>query len=502
MTDAGLKAIIDKLWDNFWSSGISNPISVIEQMTYLIFMKLYDGKEIQNANIAEAQNKEYTGFFDKKDKYKDEDGKEKEKSRQHLRWSEFKQLSDPEEMLKLVRDEAFPLLSEINPIFKNAVWHINKPSLLDEAIKTLDGIDFSDKGDTKGDLYEYMLSKLSQAGTNGQFRTPRHIINMMVKLVDPKPTDKICDPACGTAGFLCSALHYMLEKATSDSFKEISPIFADKLSESDRKKLETECLYGFDFDSTMVRIATMNLILHNIDAPNINNLDTLSKNYNEPDKYDVVLANPPFTGSLDASDINPKLKATVSTKKTELLFMALFTRLLNMGGRGAVIIPTGVLSTESKAHKSIRETLVENNQLEAVISMPSGVFKPYAGVATAVLVFTKGGQTENVWFYEMENDGKSLDDKRNDIDKNDIPDIVEKYKTKTESEKSFNVSLKELQENEYNLLPSRYKKVEYKPMEFEYTPQEYIDKLLEMEKQSITLLEGLKEKLGEGLCSV
>jgi len=499
MTDKELKAIIDELWKQFWSSGISNPINVIEQMTYLIFMKLFDSREIQKTNNAKDQNKKYTGFFDIKDKYIEYiDGKEveQEKSRQPYRWSEFKQITDPDEMLKIVRDEAFPLLAKISPIFKNAVWHINKASLLDVAIKTLDRINFSEKGDTKGDLYEYMLSKLSQAGTNGQFRTPRRIIDMMVKLVDPKPTDKICDPACGTAGFLFSALHYMLEKATSEEFKSEYPTMADKLSKTDREKLETECIHGFDFDSTMVRISTMNLILHDIEVPQINNVDTLSKNFDESNKYDVVLANPPFTGSLDEKDINPKLKAVVNTKKTELLFLALFLRLLNMGGRGAVIVPLGVLSTDANAYKLLREKLIESNQLEAVITMPSGVFKPYAGVATAILVFTKGGQTEKVWFYEMTNDGLSLDDKRNPIKENDIPDIVEKYKTKAESEKSFNISLKELQENDYNLLPSRYKKIEYKAVEFAHTPQEYIEKMLKLEHQAISILESLKERVG------
>ena len=492
MTDRELKAIIDELWKQFWSSGISNPINVIEQMTYLIFMKLFDAREIQKANIAKAQNKAHKGFFDIKEK--DADGNEID--RQPLRWSEFKQITDPEEMLKLVRDEAFPLLGKINPIFKNAVWHINKASLLDVAVKTLDGIDFAGKGDTKGDLYEYMLSKLSQAGTNGQFRTPRHIIDMMVKLVDPKPTDKICDPACGTAGFLCSALHYMLEKATSEGMKEISPILADTMSESDRKKMETECFYGFDFDSTMVRISTMNLILHDIEVPHIKNVDTLSKNYDESDKYDVVLANPPFTGSLDENDINPKLKAAVNSKKTELLFMSLFTKMLNMGGRGAVIIPTGVISNANKAFQGVREKLIENNQLEAVISMPSGVFEPYTGVETAILVFTKGGQSENVWFYEMEHDGFTLDKRREFSNKNDIPDIIEKYKAKAESKKSFNVPLKDLRENEYNLLPSRYKEIEYKTVDFSHTPEEYIEQMLEIEKRAITILERLKEKVG------
>lgn len=480
MTDKEFKAIIDELWNTFWSSGISNPISVVEQMTYLIFFKMFEEQENLKDKKAKIFQKERESFF---------------AGRDELRWSNFKQLA-PDAMLKIYREKVFPLLGSINAAFNDATCLITKPSLLDTAVQTLDKMDFSDGSDRKGDIYEYMLSKLATSGTNGQFRTPRHIIGMMVKLIKPTPQDKICDPACGTGGFLCGAYHYILESNTSEEMKEVSPILGDKLSDSDRHNIDQKVFYGREFDITMYRIGLMNMILHNIRPYNVKHTDSLSKDSQEENTYSVVLANPPFTGSLDESDIDPHLTAIVKTKKTELLFMAKFIKMLEIGGRAAVIIPTGVLSTDSKAHKTLREKLIEQNRLDAVISMPSGVFKPYAGVATAVLIFTKGEPTKSTWFYEMENDGFTLDDKRNEIEENDIPDIIEKYKTKAESNKSFNVSIEDLRENEYNLLPSRYKKIEYTPPTFEHTPLEYVQILLDSERKSIELLESLKEKLG------
>lgn len=480
MTDKEFKAIIDELWNTFWSSGISNPISVVEQMTYLIFFKMFEEQENLKDKKAKIFQKERESFF---------------AGRDELRWSNFKQLA-PDAMLKIYREKVFPLLGSINAAFNDATCLITKPSLLDTAVQTLDKMDFSDGSDRKGDIYEYMLSKLATSGTNGQFRTPRHIIDMMVRLIKPTPQDKICDPACGTGGFLCGAYHYILESNTSEEMKEVSPILGDKLSDSDRHNIDQKVFYGREFDITMYRIGLMNMILHNIRPYNIKHTDSLSKDSQEENTYSVVLANPPFTGSLDESDIDPHLTSMVKTKKTELLFMAKFIKMLEIGGRAAVIIPTGVLSTDSKAHKTLREKLIEQNRLDAVISMPSGVFKPYAGVATAVLIFTKGEPTKSTWFYEMENDGFTLDDKRNEIEENDIPDIIEKYKTKAESNKSFNVSIEDLRENEYNLLPSRYKKIEYTPPTFEHTPLEYVQILLDSERKSIELLESLKEKLG------
>lgn len=480
MTDKEFKAIIDELWNTFWSSGISNPISVVEQMTYLIFFKMFEEQENLKDKKAKIFQKERESFF---------------AGRDELRWSNFKQLS-PDAMLKIYREKVFPLLGSINAAFNDATCLITKPSLLDTAVQTLDKMDFSDGSDRKGDIYEYMLSKLATSGTNGQFRTPRHIIDMMVRLIKPTPQDKICDPACGTCGFLCGAYHYILESNTSEEMKEVSPILGDKLSDSDRHNIDQKVFYGREFDITMYRIGLMNMILHNIRPYNVKHTDSLSKDSQEENTYSVVLANPPFTGSLDESDIDPHLTNIVKTKKTELLFMAKFIKMLEIGGRAAVIIPTGVLSTDSKAHKTLRQKLIEENQLEAVISMPSGVFKPYAGVATAVLVFTKGGQTQKTWFYEMENDGFTLDDKRAPIAENDIPDIISKYENKEESSKSFNVTLDELKENEYNLLPSRYKKIEYVAPTFEHTPQEYVQLMIEAEKKSLKLLENLQKQLG------
>lgn len=480
MTDKEFKAIIDELWNTFWSSGISNPISVVEQMTYLIFFKMFEEQENLKDKKAKIFQKERESFF---------------AGRDELRWSNFKQLV-PDAMLKIYREKVFPLLGSINAAFNDATCLITKPSLLDTAVQTLDKMDFSDGSDRKGDIYEYMLSKLATSGTNGQFRTPRHIIDMMVRLIKPTPQDKICDPACGTGGFLCGAYHYILESNTSEEMKEVSPILGDKLSDSDRHNIDQKVFYGREFDITMYRIGLMNMILHNIRPYNVKHTDSLSKDSQEENTYSVVLANPPFTGSLDESDIDPHLTNIVKTKKTELLFMAKFIKMLEIGGRATVIIPTGVLSTDSKAHKTLRQKLIKENQLEAVISMPSGVFKPYAGVATAILVFTKGGQTQKTWFYEMENDGFTLDDKRAPIAENDIPDIIAKYENKEESSKSFNVTLDELKENEYNLLPSRYKKIEYVAPKFEHTPQEYVQLMIEAEKKSIALLEKLQKNLG------
>lgn len=481
MTDKEFKAIIDELWNTFWSSGISNPISVVEQMTYLIFFKMFDMQEQQKDRKAKHFKKERHGFFE---------------GRENLRWHNLIQETDPNKLLKTYREKVFPLLGEINAAFKDSVCLISKPSLLDVAMHTINDMDFSDGSDRKGDIYEYMLSKLATSGTNGQFRTPRHIIDMMVRLIKPTPQDKICDPACGTGGFLCGAYHYILESNTSDDMKEISPVLGDKLSDADRHNIDQNVFFGREFDPTMYKIGLMNMILHNIRPYNIKHQDSLSKDAQEEDKYTLVLANPPFTGSLDESDIDPHLTGMVKTKKTELLFMAKFIKMLEIGGRASVIIPTGVLSTDSKAHTTLRQKLIEENQLEAVISMPSGVFKPYAGVATAVLVFTKGGQTQKTWFYEMENDGLTLDDKRTPIEENDIPDIIAKYAKKEESSKSFNVTYDELKENEYNLLPSRYKKIEYVAPTFEHTPQEYVQLMIEAEKKSLALLEKLQEKLG------
>jgi type I restriction enzyme M protein len=378
---------------------------------------------------------------------------------------------------------------------KDAMFKIPKPALLAKVVDMLDAIPMEDR-DTKGDIYEYMLGKIASAGQNGQFRTPRHIIKMMVDLVAPRPTDTICDPACGTAGFLVAAGEYLRAHHPE--------IFTDaKL----RKHFIEHAFHGYDFDATMLRIGSMNMMLHGIEEPDITYRDSLGKDHaGEEERFTVVLANPPFKGSLDETNTSPKLLATVKTKKTELLFLALFLRLLKKGGRAAVIVPDGVLFGSSGAHKSIRKELVENQKLDGVISMPSGVFKPYAGVSTAVLIFTRtdSGGTENVWFYDMEADGFSLDDKRTELDhaKHDhdnIPDIVARWAERTGKEKmrprtaqSFTVPKKEIAANDYDLSVSRYREVTHEAMDHK-PPAEIIAELKQIEAE---IAKGLKELEG------
>lgn len=450
---------IDKLWESFWTGGITNPLSVIEQITYLLFLRKLDEIEI----LAERQAQR-TG----KDSNRLVFGEENKEAR----WSYFKQLSS-DKMLETIRDKAFPFIkslgvsekeagipSTFSEYLKDANFLVQKPSLISSAVEVVSQLDL-DNPDTTGDLYEYLLSKLSTSGINGQFRTPRHIIRMMVELVDPSIGQKICDPACGTAGFLFASAQYLLEKYTSQAGviteKDGSKRYTgDKL---DWKTFKENSFFGLDSDSSMLRIASMNLWLHGIDNPNIFYADSLSKNYEEKDRYDIVLANPPFKGSLDESDVNPDLLSKVKTKKTELLFLALILRSLDIGGKAAVIVPDGVLFGSSNAHQAARKLIVENNQLEGIISMPSGVFKPYAGVSTAILIFTKGGETENVWFYDMEHDGYSLDDKRQPIEDNDIPDILSCWKNR--KDKSFSSGReKEIVSLRDKLQPLKQKRLE------------------------------------------
>ena len=403
MLSAEIKSKIDRLWNNFWSGGISNPLTVIEQISYLLFIKRLD--DIDNAKAKRANRMEvpYTSLFkDLNDKLIADNKSTYDFNYELLKWSEFQHL-DVNEMFDVVSQKVFPAIkmlggtdSSFTAEMKDAVFMIPKPSLLQESVRLIEGINMDD-ADTKGDLYEYLLSKLATSGVNGQFRTPRHIIRMMVELMDPTSEDKICDPACGTAGFLINSLEYILEKYTrpesvfTDEEGNLHNRIGDMMSNEEWDHFRKDMFYGFDFDPSMVRIASMNLMLHSIDNPNIRQIDAMSKAYDEENKYTLVLANPPFKGSIDANDINPTLTKGAKTTKTELLFMKLINRILDLGGRCAVIVPDGVLFGSSKAHKDIRKALVEENALEGVISMPSGVFKPYAGVSTAILIFTKGG---------------------------------------------------------------------------------------------------------------
>ncbi len=492
MLKAELRSRIDKLRDKFWSGGISNPLTAIEQISYLIFMKRLEDLDNQHKEAAKARNEKYDSMFS---------------GHENCRWSEWKHLP-AEEMLSHVRDVVFPFIKNLksdsettfSENMKDAVFVIQKPSLLQESISLIDELNITSRNyDIQGDIYEYLLSKLSISGENGQFRTPRHIIRMMVKLLDPQFGQKICDPACGTGGFLIGAYQHILEINTNPESIEYDEeggphnIYGDKLLPKQHRILKKDTLFGFDFENTMVRIALMNMILHGIETPNIKRRDTLSKSFNQTAEYDIILTNPPFTGSIDISDINDNFK--VKTTKTELLFLELFYNLLEMGGKAAVIVPNGVLFGSSNAHKQVRKMLLENSQLEAVIPMPSGVFLPYSGVGTAVLVFVKGGKTENVWFYEMKADGYSLDQKRDFIDgKGDIPDIIEKFKTKADSKQSFSVPFATIKENDYSLSVSRYKEIEHEEIEHE-DPNVIINKVLKLEQEIAEEAKKLKEMI-------
>ena len=513
MLSAEIKSKIDRLWNNFWSGGISNPLTVIEQISYLLFIKRLD--DIDNAKVKRANRMEvpYTSLFkDLNDKLIADNKSTEDFNYELLKWSEFQHL-DVNEMFDVVSQKVFPAIkmlggaeSSFTAEMKDAVFMIPKPSLLQESVRLIEGINMDD-ADTKGDLYEYLLSKLATSGVNGQFRTPRHIIRMMVELMDPTSEDKICDPACGTAGFLINSLEYILEKYTrpesvfTDEEGNLHNRIGDMMSNEEWNHFRKDMFYGFDFDPSMVRIASMNLMLHSIDNPNIRQIDAMSKAYDEENKYTLVLANPPFKGSIDANDINPTLTKGAKTTKTELLFMKLINRILDLGGRCAVIVPDGVLFGSSKAHKDIRKALVEENALEGVISMPSGVFKPYAGVSTAILIFTKGGETDKVWFYDMQSDGFSLDDKRNKLDNDgDIPDIIEKWKAIKENnnlepakeDKWFWVGKEEISGNDYDLSINKYKEIEYEEVVYE-KPAVILSKLEELEN---TILQDISELKG------
>ena len=513
MLSAEIKSKIDRLWNNFWSGGISNPLTVIEQISYLLFIKRLD--DIDNAKAKRANRMEvpYTSLFkDLNDKLIADNKSTDDFNYELLKWSEFQHL-DVNEMFDVVSQKVFPAIkmlggaeSSFTAEMKDAVFMIPKASLLQESVRLIEGINMDD-ADTKGDLYEYLLSKLATSGVNGQFRTPRHIIRMMVELMEPTSEDKICDPACGTAGFLINSLEYILEKYTrpesvfTDEEGNLHNRIGDMMSNEEWDHFRKDMFYGFDFDPSMVRIASMNLMLHSIDNPNIRQIDAMSKAYDEENKYTLVLANPPFKGSIDANDINPTLTKGAKTTKTELLFMKLINRILDLGGRCAVIVPDGVLFGSSKAHKDIRKALVEENALEGVISMPSGVFKPYAGVSTAILIFTKGGETDKVWFYDMQSDGFSLDDKRNKLDNDgDIPDIIEKWKAIKENkdlepakeDKWFWVGKEEISGNDYDLSINKYKEIEYEEVVYE-KPAVILSKLEELEN---TILQDISELKG------
>lgn len=497
MLTTEIKSQINKLWDKFWSGGISNPLTAIEQISYLLFMRRLDELDLKEMKKAEFTGEPYTSIFS--GTYKVPNTAE-ELDADNLRWGHFKQMEGGE-MLAHVQTKVFPFIKELNgkgtafaKYMEDAVFIIPKPSLLVESITTIDNIyalieEENLQGqtfqDTQGDMYEFLLGEIATAGKNGQFRTPRHIIQMMVELMDPKLGEKIGDPACGTGGFLLGAYQHILTQYTSEDrqFTDINDFtrgtYGDKLTNPKLwEQLRENTFFGYDFDQTMVRVGLMNLMLHGITQPNIQQVDTLSKKHNEDNTYDVILANPPFKGSIDKGDINEGFK--LGTTKTELLFVNRIFNSLKLGGRAAVIVPDGVSFGSSNAHKAARKILIDECELQGVINMPSGVFKPYAGVSTAVLIFVKGGRTERVWFYDMEADGYSLDDKRDKIDKNDIPDIVNTWKERNRSEdndrkgKHFFVPVEEIVEYGYDLSINRYKEIVYEEIEFD-TPGEIVN---------------------------
>ena len=510
MITGELKSKIDKLWVEFWTGGVTNPLTVIEQITFLMYARLLDMNETSDEKRAERSGKTFNRRFS------DE--------QQHLRWQNFRHIESADELLRVVRDELFPFLKTTSgegslfaEFMKNAQLMIQKPALLRKAIDMVNQLPLS-QGDTKGDLYEYLLSKLTTAGINGQFRTPRHIIRAMVEMMDPSATDRICDPACGTAGFLSTTYEFMLEKYSSKegTIREMvvdengeereQVIYTGDLLADHREHVDSDMFYGFDFDATMLRIAAMNLVMHGVTEPDVHYQDTLSQGFIERfpksarEGFDLVLANPPFTGTLDAEDIDPEILRTVKTKKTELLFIALILRMLKVGGRAAVIVPDGVLFGSSKAHQQLRKTLIEDNQLEAIVSLPSGVFKPYAGVSTAVMIFTKGGQTAQVWFYDLEADGFSLDDKRTRLSgegSDDLPDLVEQWKEYSalaatgksvehwsdRTAKAFLVGKNDIASNKYDFSVNRYKEVAYEQESYE-DPKKILKRLFDMEQEN------------------
>ena len=481
--DSSTRSLIDRIWTYFWEGGVTNPLTVIEQITYLLFIKGLDEIETNNEKNAVLLSIKPKRIFDDK--------------HQTCRWSIFKNYP-AEKMFKTMSEDIFPFIKNLAndknsgyaKYMEDAIFIIPTPIMLQKVVTAMDKLEMKDR-DTKGDVYENLLAKLSTAGVNGQFRTPRHIIRMMVELMKPTPEDIIVDPACGTAGFLVEAGEY-LRKNKDDLF----------LSENLSEHFNNTMFYGFDMDRTMLRIGAMNLMQHGIENPNIMYKDSLSEDNEDNGKYTLVLANPPFKGSIDTERTSKDLLAVTKTKKTELLFLALFLRSLKIGGRCASIVPDGVLFGSSNAHKAIRKEIIENHKLEAIISMPSGVFKPYAGVSTAIMIFTKTtqGGTDKVWFYDMTADGFSLDDQRQPVKENDIPDIIKRFNNRNSEEeqnrdrreKSFFVSKEELVENDYDLSINKYKEIVVEKKEYE-KPEVILKRVIEMEYEIQQKLKELEE---------
>lgn len=500
MITGEIKNKIDSIWDAFAAGGLVNPLEVIEQITYLMFIRDLDDSDNKRAKESAMLGLPYESIFSGEV----EVGNRKIDGNQ-LKWSVFRDFPAGK-MYTTVQEWVFPFIktlhsdknSAYSKYMDDAIFKLPTPLLLDKVVTGLDEVydmmNAIQASDVRGDVYEYLLSKISQSGRNGQFRTPRHIIKMIVELMAPKADDVICDPACGTSGFLVAAGEYLKE-----NYKE--EIFFNKIK---KDHYMNHMFYGYDMDRTMLRIGAMNMMTHGIENPFIEYRDSLSDQNPDKAKYSLVLANPPFKGSLDYDTVSADLLKVCKTKKTELLFLALFLRMLKIGGRCACIVPDGVLSGSSNAHKAIRKALIESNKLDAVISMPSGVFKPYAGVSTAVLIFTKTehGGTDNVWFYDMKADGLSLDDKRTPVNENDIPDIIARFnnleaeKGRKRTEQSFFVSKQEIVDNDYDLSINKYKEIEYVPVEYPPT-SEIMANLHSLENEIKISMEQLEAMLSE-----
>lgn len=546
MITGALRSKIDRLWLEFHSGGITNPLTVIEQITYLMFLRLLDISEMRNEKKAARSKNPIKRVFANGEPVEraagNTDDDKPKPSEQHLRWHRLRTLKSDELMALMNRPKTkedpaggvfahLKAMSEEQSTFgrfmSDAQFMVVKPQLLVKAMELIEELPL-EKGDTKGDLYEYMLGKLTTAGINGQFRTPPHIIRMMVEIADPEPQWKICDPACGTGGFLVRSMEYLQKKYTSPEGiirEPIEPnggdaangqpnenlIYSGDLLEQYRKHIQNDMFHGYDFDATMLRIAAMNMMLHGVENPSIENRDTLSNSFVEDcpkqssNHFDLILANPPFKGSLDAELVHKSLTSAVKTKKTELLFPALMLRMLKPGGRCAVIVPDGVLFGSSIAHRKLRETIIDQHQLDAIIKLPSGVFRPYAGVATAIMIFTKSGETQDVFFYDVEADGFSLDDKRQPVKENDLPDVVVKWrewaggkgkkKFKDRTKKAFFVPVDEIRAEKFDLSITRYREVAYEEPEYD-PPIEILGRLSKLEKAIAADIKELEGMLG------
>lgn len=496
MITGDIKNRIDSIWDTYWVGGITNPMSVLEQMTYLFFMKMIDDAQLKKEAEANILGVKITNPTFKDGMWHNPDT-DSDVPYNNLRWHVFKNM-EATQMFNTIRNDAFSFIKNLNEgkssaysrFMRDAVFLIQNPRTLTKIVDGVDALDMNNR-DAMGDVYEYILGKMAASGNNGQFRTPRHIIRMMVELMQPTLNDEICDPAMGSAGFIVESAKYI-----ADNYKQ------ELLKKDNAKRFKGSMFHGFDTDSTMLRIGAMNLMLHGVEEPDVAYRDSLSSSNNDTEKYTLCLANPPFAGSVDSEDINKSLLAITNTKKTELLFVSLFIRMLQTGGRCASIVPDGVLFGNSNAHVALRKELVDNHHLKAIISMPSGVFQPYSGVSTAILIFTKtgAGGTDKVWFYDMKADGYSLDQKRTEVEENDIPDVVARFRdlkaeeSRTRKDKSFLVPVDEIRSNDYVLSINKYKEVEREKVEYEPT-EVIMARIGQLENEIAAAFNDLKARL-------